>query len=59
MSNELATLKRKVTRLEGKLQEVEAERDLLEMMTYDLASEPLIRTIEARYPALAAKWRAA
>lgn len=59
MADDLAKLKRRVRYLERKLIEAEAERDLCEMMAHDLASEPLIRTIESKYPALTMKWRAA
>lgn len=59
MVDDLASLKRRVRYLERKMEEVKAERDLYEMMAHDLASKPLIRTIGKRYPAIAAKWKAA
>lgn len=59
MTDTIASLKRKVKRLEGKLEWAKAERDLYQMMAHDLASEGLIATILAHYPAIAKKWAVA
>jgi hypothetical protein len=57
MTDTASSLARKVRRLEAKLAESDAERDLYQMMAHDLASERLIEIIEKRYPTIAAKWR--
>ena len=56
MIDTASSLARKVRRLEAQLEECRAERDLYHMMAHDLASEPLIATIQKTYPAIAAKW---
>lgn len=58
MTEDLTKLNRKIARLESKIELLRAECELYEMMAHDLASEPLIATIENRYPEIAAKWRA-
>jgi hypothetical protein len=57
MTDTASSLARKVMRLENKLAECDAERDLYQMMAHDLAPEHLIAAIEKRYPVIAAKWR--
>ena len=59
MTDTASSLARKVRRLEAKLAESVAERDLYQMMAHDLASERLIEIIEKRYPVIAAKWKVA
>jgi hypothetical protein len=51
-----SSLTRKVRRLEAQLEGCRAERDLYHMMTFDLASDRLIATIQKKYPAIADKW---
>lgn len=54
-----ASLSRKIRRLESKVQMLEAECELYQMMAHDLASEAVINAITRKWPAIAKSWEAA
>jgi cell division protein FtsB len=58
MTATVASLNRKIKQLEQQKEYLTAEVEVLEMMVHDLAAPDIIRSIEARFPAIARDWAA-
>lgn len=54
---EVANLKRQIARLKAKVEELQAERDVAEMMALDCAPEAAIAYLDKKFPTVTAAWR--
>lgn len=54
---EVANLKRQIARLKSKVEYLQAERDLAEMMALDIAPEGAIAYLDRKFPTVTAAWR--
>lgn len=59
MTPEERKLTNKIKRLEAKVAELEAEKEMMEMVVHDIGAPDIIKAIEHRFPDVMAKWRAA
>lgn len=55
----MTALERKIQHLENRIEELQAECQVYEMMAHDLAAQGIIAAITRKWPVIAKKWEQA